>query len=563
MRSWVTFHSHTSLEDFLMWELDTLKYDAITVCFPSRDTTQPNSLVSLKPHSIRHLIMLRKYIHHLVQDSHLSVSSDATDHALDPDNFLHTTFHQFMSWKLNQITTSSPSPPSSITASDPRAAPSTPSFSTQLLSFKRGIKRDISAYPTLKDEKYCESFKRSVLVTARAHDCEKILQPTFRPRGDADSLELFRLKNDFMYSVFDKCILSDMGKTIARKHIDTMNTQRVWEEFATHMTTSSKGKAEKHRLHTYVTTTVFDKSWKGTTEQFILHFNEQFRQLDEVSPPEESLPYTTRLTLLQTAVHNIPEHRMVETMEEFISFSSSIPGPTMGYDNYLTLLQNACIRYDINLKSRPSTASRAAYQHELSPAQHDNTYPQDYSSSGTTYGGIDMPAEEFYQVHTTNLNRTPTVSTITPRKPTTAPPTGRPNPRMSPGPIFLPANIYKLLSDVAIKELKNHNATTRSTPPPKRAVNTHDTDPHPDQSPLTLPQVIQPLQIHLQTLIWTTLSPVKPSPLMTPPLSTSWTHIPPLTLSIRLTSTMCLNTLLPIMGLSLIGEPMVDLLAQM
>ena len=126
--------------------------------------------------------------------------------------------------------------------------------------FKRCIKRDISAYPTLKDEKYYEFFKRSVLVTARAHDCEEIIQPTFRPRGDADSLELFRLKNDFMYSVFNKCLLSDMGKTIVRKHLDNMNAQRVWEEFATHMTTSSKGKAEKRRLHTYVTTTVFDKS---------------------------------------------------------------------------------------------------------------------------------------------------------------------------------------------------------------------------------------------------------------------------------------------------------------
>ena len=79
---------------------------------------------------------------------------------------------------------------------------------------------------------------------------------------------------------------------------------------------------------------------------------------------------------------------------------------------------------------------------------------------------IDMRAEEFYQVHTTNLNRPPPVSTITPRKPIPSPPTGRPNPRRSPGPIFLPANIYKLLSDVAIKELKRHNATIRSTPPP-------------------------------------------------------------------------------------------------
>ena len=123
MRAWVLYHSLTSLEDFLMWELATLQYDAITVCFPFRDPSQNNSLVSLTPNSIRHLIMLRKYIHHLVQDSHLSVASDASDHVLEPVNFLHTTFHQFMSWKLNEITTSSPSPLPSVNASGPQSCP--------------------------------------------------------------------------------------------------------------------------------------------------------------------------------------------------------------------------------------------------------------------------------------------------------------------------------------------------------------------------------------------------------------------------------------------------------
>ena len=177
-----------------MWELVHLQYGDITACFPSRDPSQPDSLTSLKNNSIRHLVILWKYIHHLVQDSHISVASDDPDNALEPSNFLHTTFHQYMYWKLNEITTSSPSPPPSVTASSPRAAPSPPSCSSQLLNFKRGIKQEISDYPTHKDEKYYESFKRYVLVTARAHDCEEILQPTYRPRSDADSLELFRLK---------------------------------------------------------------------------------------------------------------------------------------------------------------------------------------------------------------------------------------------------------------------------------------------------------------------------------------------------------------------------------
>ena len=188
-------------------------------------------------------------------------------------------------------------------------------------------------------------------------------------------------------------------------------------------------------------------------------------------------------------------------MEEFISLSSSTPGPTMGYDNYLTFLHNACIRYDYNLTFRPSPASTAAYQHELSHDHHDNPYPQDYSSTGTTSGGIDMPAEEFYQVHTTQINRPPNVSTITPRKPTTSPPTGRPSPRRSPEPIFLFYNIYKLLSDVAVKELKKHNATTRSTLHPNGLSILMTQTLTPSITPLTLPQVIQPLLIPLQTLI--------------------------------------------------------------
>ena len=247
-------------------------------------------------------------------------------------------------------------------------------------------------------------------------------------------------------------------------------------------------------------------------------------------------------------------------MKDCFSLSSSTPGPTMGYDNYLTLLRNACIRYDSNHTSRASPVSRAAYQHELSSDQHDTPSLQDYSSPCTTYGGIDMPTEEFYQVHTTNLNRPPHVSTLTPRKPTPSHPPGRPNHKRSPGPIFLPTNIYKLLSDVAIKELKKHNATTRSTPPPNSAGNNHHIDPPPEHTPTETPRGDPTRQIALQTLIWTTLNPVKPSPLMTPHLSTSWIPIPLLTLSIKPTCIMCLNTHILIMDLLMIGEPMVALL---
>ena len=57
---------------------------------------------------------------------------------------------------------------------------------------------------------------------------------------DDDRQELFQQKQHFMYSVFNKVLQSDMGKTIVRKYAPTLDAQAVWKEFETHMSTSSK-----------------------------------------------------------------------------------------------------------------------------------------------------------------------------------------------------------------------------------------------------------------------------------------------------------------------------------
>ena len=54
---------------------------------------------------------------------------------------------------------------------------------------------------------------------------------------------------------------------------------------------------------------------EGTTEQFVLHFPDQFRQLDELISLDEQLPHSVILIPLQTAVRSVPELRIVETMK--------------------------------------------------------------------------------------------------------------------------------------------------------------------------------------------------------------------------------------------------------
>ena len=117
--------------------------------------------------------------------------------------------------------------------------------------------------------------------------------------------------------------------------------QAVWRELCEHMRTSSKGASEKKRLTQYVTNTVLDDNFKGTTEQFVLHSNEKFRQLDEISDDSEKLPLIVKLTLLQTAVRSINDLRIVETLDEFQSTTHGHGSSTsLSYQTYYDLLIN-------------------------------------------------------------------------------------------------------------------------------------------------------------------------------------------------------------------------------
>ena len=63
-----------------------------------------------------------------------------------------------------------------------------------------------------------------------------------------------------------------------------------------------------------------------------------------MSPLNEQLPHSVRLTLLQTAVRSVPELRIVGTMEEYMSLTqSSTDEYSLTYDKYFMMLQNACI----------------------------------------------------------------------------------------------------------------------------------------------------------------------------------------------------------------------------
>ena len=252
-----------------------------------------------------------------------------------------------------------------------------------------------------------------------------------------------------------------MGKTIVRRHLANTDAQAVWKELSEYVRTSSKAASEKRRVTQYVTNTVLDDNFKGTTEQFALHFNEQFRQLEEISEDSERLPPTVKLTLLQTAVRSINDLRIVETLHEFQSTTHRHGSSTsLFYDTYYDLFINACVRYDKTKKANIGKR-RNVYATNI-----DETYVDPPTACidhvpNLPYGVIDLPPDEFYQVHALSSRHPPSPRPGNPSIPSFRPQSQHSGPtkpiRRYDGPIFLPPQIYKLLSQNAIKALRAYS----------------------------------------------------------------------------------------------------------
>ena len=237
--------------------------------------------------------------------------------------------------------------------------------------------------------------------------------------------------------------------------------QSVWKELSEHKRTSSKGASEKRRLTQYVTNTVLDDNFKGTTEQFVLHFNEQFRQLDEISEDSEKLTPTVKLTLLQTAVRSINDLRIVETLDEFQSTTYGHGSSTsLSYDTYYDLLINSCVRYD-KTKNDNIGKRRNVYNTNIDDTYVDHPTACIDHVPNSSHGGIDLTCDEFYQVHTLSSRHPPSPRPGNPSRPSFRPQShnsGHTKPiRRYNGPIFLPPQIYKLLSQDAMKAVKAYN----------------------------------------------------------------------------------------------------------
>ena len=101
--------------------------------------------------------------------------------------------------------------------------------------------------------------------------------------------ELFDEQNKFMYSVFERTLLTDQGKSIVIKYENDSDAQEVYKDFLNYHTSSVKAYLIFSSQLSFLIITKIDER-KGTDEGFILHWQDKLRIYEATVPSTKKYP---------------------------------------------------------------------------------------------------------------------------------------------------------------------------------------------------------------------------------------------------------------------------------
>ena len=199
LRQWVHFQGVHNVLDLLSWDQEELKAVPAQQVYSLDDHGQGLHLMT---NQIKQMCGLITYMKHVVAAYNSDIDPrDDPFHPFTPDEWSQQTSTMLRTYLIQNL----PDP------HGPEPVPSGPIFSSrptgyspaaiELMGFIKGIKREIAAYPSLKDERCFDGFKRSLFIVAKTHKCNEVLDTTYTPGREPEEQELFEAKQTFMFSV--------------------------------------------------------------------------------------------------------------------------------------------------------------------------------------------------------------------------------------------------------------------------------------------------------------------------------------------------------------------------
>jgi hypothetical protein len=265
--------------------------------------------------------------------------------------------------------------------------------------FKRGIKRDPSQFPVLKDDKQWDTWHQDTRAQARSQYIMEVLMPTYKP-STLDNIALFDEKQKFMYAVFMKMIQTDTGKSFVRADEIKYDAQTIYKQLVNHSSTSTKATMDSTAIRSYITSVrLGDGKWRGSSSGFVLNWVNQIRKYEAIVPTADHFSDGQKRSMLENAVASIADLQAIKTQADQ---HATHTGTHLTFDQYLALLFSAATTYDSTFTTRPNQKgnTRQVYNHD---SYGNDDYTIDINASD--FNDIDNLCIEINQAFRGNNNR--------------------------------------------------------------------------------------------------------------------------------------------------------------
>ena len=335
----------------VMMSIDDATIEALTYPDPS-DATK---MVKIKKGDVGTLKIWRDFV----------INRNAGANPIEKhEDWMNITVEEFIAFRMSSIPrlSSHPNTPASQIG---QASTSGSKYSLVDL-FKRGIKRDPSLFPVLKDENYNDSWHRSFVTQAIAQDVANVLDAQYVPIT-SEEIDLFKAQQKYVYSILEAKVQTDMGKMIVRDHEHDYDAQSVYRKLMQHHLTSTKASMKSSLLLSYITSAKLGNNgdWKGTTENFILHWQNQVRLYERQVPKSDHFSDMLKKVMLENCVHPIAELRQVKINADMEKTKTNVD---LTFDQYHTLLVSAAVAYDAQFSTKK--VKHQVFTHEV--FEHDD-----------------------------------------------------------------------------------------------------------------------------------------------------------------------------------------------
>ena len=383
---------------------------------PTVTPRTPRSDYVLKKEHIRIPISLARNIVYLIDAARTLAQSLGIPALITTEEWALLTKTYFLEHKIQHGSFRGASPFASRLAAGVQQGMKHPTSGSSVELFKKGIRRSTDTFPKLNDDLMFQRWADSMITQARAQDVEEVLDASYTP-FTSEEKTLFAEKQKYMMSVLDLNVKTDRGKNVIRSFARSGDAQGAYSALVAANSSSTAGKITATELRKKLSTKLLDSTWRGTQEGFLISWQAQLRQYENMTDPSVHFTDPLKKVLLQNALSpqaNLQQAQVVE------SNLTALGHPELSYEQYFQSVTSLAQRFDTG---NPRSVRRSANETHFSYADHGELYWD--ASNGEDSSPL--------QVHST---------TQRPNRGPSKPPRDKP----SANPLFLSGEQWKSLS---------------------------------------------------------------------------------------------------------------------